>query len=68
MSRHKISLFIAFLSTFPFFACGHAKDTELVFLELSHEEVVFWPEAGEKIIEVKSNAKVKVESTDWIFR
>lgn len=64
MSRHKISLFIAFLSTFPFFACGHGQDTEMTFLELAHNEVVFWPEAGEKMIEVRSNAKVTVESTD----
>jgi len=64
MSRHKISLFlVTFLSIFPFFACGHGQDTEMAFLELAHNDVVFWPEAGEKMIEVRSNAKVTVEST-----
>lgn len=65
MSKNKLSLFfITFLSIVSFFACGKDKVTEITFLELTHNEVVFWPEAGEKIIEVRSNAKITVESSD----
>ncbi|ULB33473.1 endonuclease/exonuclease/phosphatase family protein [Proteiniphilum propionicum] len=65
MSSNKISLFfVTFLSIIPFLACGKSKVAEITFLELTHNEVVFWPEAGEKIVEVRSNANFTVESTD----
>src|SRR5690554_3773509 len=59
-----ISLF--YLSITFFFSCGKSEASQVTTLEISRNEVTFWPESSELIIEIHSNSDVVASSsTSW---
>lgn len=61
----KKSLILLVIFLFPafLFACGNNEVEATIVLEVSRGEVVFWPEGGEVILDVQSNAEVTASSS-----